>query len=296
MGRPSALKCWLEAMRLRTLPVSVAGVAYAAGLSVASHHVCVAALVLCGVFAVLAQVASNFANEYYDYRDGLDKAGRVGPRRGVAEGDISPRAMLTATFLTLGVACGVGCTLVWLYGAWWMYAAGIVTAVAVTAYSAGPFPLSRHGLGEAAVVCFFGVVPVCLTYILNGGEWGWWLLAASIGIGLMGANVLIVNNYRDREDDLAAGKKTLAVRLGLQTMGSLYMANGFMAVLLTMPTWMELSRLGWIPPCVYLLIHMGLYHQLTTRKGRELNPLLGKTSMLMLAYALTYLTFSIIRQ
>ena len=104
------VKVWIEAMRLRTLPVSIAGVL--AGLAMAimlptekTLSLCTA--VLCVVFAVLAQVASNFANEYYDYVGGLDRRGREGPRRGVTEGDISPRAMLLATWGTLAAACFV---------------------------------------------------------------------------------------------------------------------------------------------------------------------------------------------
>ena len=94
------IKCWIEAMRLRTLPVSVAGVITAIGY--ARLHDCFrwTPAILCLAFAVLAQIASNFANEYYDFKGGLDRPGREGPRRGVTEGDITPRAMLAATYLT----------------------------------------------------------------------------------------------------------------------------------------------------------------------------------------------------
>ncbi|MDE6391072.1 MAG: 1,4-dihydroxy-2-naphthoate octaprenyltransferase [Duncaniella sp.] len=296
MAARSKTACWIEAMRLRTLPVSIAGVAFAAGLAVAGHTVSVPVIVLCTLFALLAQIASNFANEYYDYRDGLDKAGREGPRRGVTEGDISPRAMKAATFLTLALAGAVGVFTVAMWGELWMYLAGLAIGLGAMAYSTGPWPLSRHGLGELAVVCFFGVAPVCLTYLLCGGTWGWWLLSASVGVGLLGANVLIVNNYRDREEDKAVGKRTLAVILGQQSAGSLYVASGFLAVLLTMPAWMAVMRYGWIAPCCYLVLHLTLYHQLVTRKGRALNVVLGKTAMLMLVFSLTFLTLSITGQ
>lgn len=275
-------------MRLRTLPVSLAGVIYAGALGALAWHFSFVPWAMCMLFALLAQIASNFANEYYDFKAGLDKAGRVGPRRGVTEGDISPMAMKTATYATLALACVVGVVLVTLYGEWWMYAAGIVTALGVVAYSSGPYPLSHHGLGEMAVVIFFGVVPVCLTYMLMGGQFGWWLLAMSVGIGLMGANVLIVNNYRDRDDDKAVGKLTLAVRFGLRAMSSLYLSNGFMAVILTMPAWLAASRWGWIPACVYLVLHFILYTLLVRRHGSSLNPLLGMTAVLMLFYTLLF--------
>ncbi len=222
--------CWIEAMRLRTLPVSLAGVIYAGALGVLSWRFDVIPWGMCVAFALLAQVASNFANEYYDFKAGLDKAGRVGPRRGVTEGDITPEAMKYATFGTLGVACLIGVALVAMYGQWWMYVAGVATALGVIAYSAGPYPLSRHGLGEVAVVFFFGIVPVVLTYMLMGGPFGWWLLAAAVGMGLMGANVLVVNNYRDMDDDRAVGKRTLAVVIGRR--------GGCRASILQMVSWL----------------------------------------------------------
>lgn len=284
----SKFKAWVEAMRLRTLPVSLAGVIYAGALGALAWRFSIAPWALCMLFALLAQIASNFANEYYDFKAGFDKVGRVGPRRGVTEGDLTPQAMKRATYATLALACVTGVVLVALYGQWWMYIAGIVTALGVVAYSSGPYPLSHHGLGEVAVVVFFGIVPVCLTFMLMGGEFGWWLFAMSVGIGLMGANVLVVNNYRDMEDDKAVGKRTLAVRLGLRGMSSLYLANGFMAVILTMPAWLAASRMGWVWPCGYLVLHFLLYTRLVRRHGAALNPLLGMTAMLLLLYTLAF--------
>lgn len=288
MGR-SKLKCWIEAMRLRTLPVSLAGVIYAVGLGITTWRFRLVPAILCLLFALLAQIASNFANEYYDFKRGFDRVGRDGPRRGVTEGDITPSAMKVATFATLAVACAVGCVLVALFGEWWMYAVGVLTALGVMAYSTGPYPLSHHGLGEVAVVFFFGIIPVCLTYMLMGGPWGWWLLAASVGMGLMGANVLIVNNYRDIDDDRAVGKQTLAVRLGRRSMGAIYYANGILAVILTLPAWLASSVLWWLVPAIYLVGHTALWLRLTRLSGPALNPMLGMTAVLMLIYAVGFL-------
>lgn len=275
-------------MRLRTLPVSLAGVIYAGALGVLSLRFDIVPWGMCMAFALLAQVASNFANEYYDFAAGLDKAGRDGPRRGVTEGDITPQAMKHAAFGTLGVACLIGIALVALYGEWWMYLAGVVTSLGVMAYSTGPYPLSHHGLGEVAVVFFFGIVPVTLTYMLMGGPFAWWLLASSVGIGMMGANVIIVNNYRDMEDDRAVGKRTLAVRIGRRGMSSLYLANGFMAVILTLPEWVAAARMGCLLPCLYLVLHVVLYIRLVRGRGKALNPLLGMTACLMMLYAILF--------
>lgn len=278
------IKSWIEAMRLRTLPVSLAGVIFAIGITLKDGAFSAAPALMCLAFALLAQIASNFANEYYDYRDGLDRPGREGPRRGVTEGDITPRAMLAATFLTLAAACVTGVLLVMQYGVWWMYPVGVATALGVIAYSAGPFPLSRIGLGEVAVVVFFGIIPVTLTCRLMEPEITGAIVASSVGVGLMGANVLIVNNYRDRDDDLAVGKKTLAVRFGRPAMATLYLVNGLLAVVLTFGQWLCLPTGTWIVPFIYIVIHILLYFRLKAKSGRELNSQLGMTAMAMLFY------------
>ena len=281
----SKLGCWIEAMRLRTLPVSVAGVIAGTAYAVADESFRWLPALLCLLFAVTAQIASNFANEYYDFKAGLDKAGRDGPRRGVTEGDITPRAMKTATFATLGLACVIGCSLI-AFGGWWLIIVGLLIAVGVLAYSTGPYPLSHHGLGEIAVTFFFGIIPVNFTYWLQAGHWSLWAALASISLGLMGANVLIVNNYRDRDDDAAVGKRTLAVRFGRSMMLSLYITNGLLAVLLMLPTWGMMPVWSWAVPLLYVVAHCSIARMLATRKGPALNPCLGMTAVLMLAYSL----------
>ena len=287
------IRCWVEAMRLRTLPVSVAGVVAACGYAVAAGCFSAAPAVLCAVFAVLAQIASNFANEYYDYTAGLDRAGREGPRRGVTEGDITPRDMLRATYATLGLACMTGLSLV-AWGGWWLVIAGVFIAIGALAYSTGPYPLARNGWGEAAVVLFFGVVPVCLTYYVQSGGVTLDVVLGSVAVGLMGANVLIVNNYRDCDDDRAVGKRTLAVRCGRHTVRALYLVDGIAAVALTIPVWRTMPMAARIVPLAYLLAHASLWLALGRREGRAINPLLGMTAMLMLAYALGFLICAIV--
>lgn len=279
------LKAWIEAMRLRTLPVSVAGVISATALALmAGGFHCVQATI-CLVFAVLAQVASNFANEYYDYKGGLDKPGREGPRRGVTEGDITPGAMKRATYATLALACACGLSLVY-WGGLWLIVVGIGIALGVFAYSAGPYPLSHHGLGEVAVTLFFGVVPVNLTYYLQAGNFTLPVFLASVSLGLMGANVLIINNYRDADDDASVGKLTLAVKWGRRAVRALYLVNGYAAVALMWSVWGSLTAAWLAVPGGYLLIHTCLWITMYHRRGRRLNPMLGATAMLMLAYSL----------
>lgn len=283
----SALACWIEAMRLRTLPVSVSGVVLAIGIALAEGRFSAIPAVLCFVFAVLAQIASNFANEYYDYRDGLDAPGREGPRRGVTEGDLSPEAMLRATYLTLGVACCVGLGLV-AYGGWWLVIAGLIIAVGAIAYSAGPFPLSRHGLGEVAVIAFFGVIPVTLTCYVQSLEITRVYIVSGLTAGLMGANVLIINNYRDADDDMSVGKRTLAVVFGRKIIRFFYLLNGLTAVALMMPQWLSLPGWAMVVPVVYLAGLLAVWLQMPHRIGHALTPMLAATSMLMLLYCSGY--------
>ena len=238
--RPSSVKAWIEAMRLRTLPVSLAGVVAALGYALMFNTPDWGIFVLCLLFALLAQISSNFANEYFDYKDGLDRVGRDGPRRGVTEGDITPRAMRNAAFGTLAAACFIGLTFV-IRGGWPMLVYGVLIALGAMAYSAGPFPLSRHCLGEVAVIAFFGLAPVMLTFYLMAGYVDTYVVAGSIAIGLMGANVLLVNNIRDINDDRSVGKHTLVTVIGRRAGSFLYLANGWIAVWLTGSAWMYLG-------------------------------------------------------
>lgn len=287
------IKCWIEAMRLRTLPVSLAGVIMAWGFCALYDNFNLIPAILCLLFALLAQIASNFANEYYDFKSGLDRKGREGPRRGVTEGDITPQAMKFATFGTLALACVIGCSLIY-YGGWWLLPIGIFIALGVMAYSTGPYPLSHHGLGEVAVLFFFGIIPVTLTYYVQSLQWSLDVLLASISIGLMGANVLIVNNYRDHDDDKEVGKRTLAVIFGRRAVSNLYLFNGYIAIALMIMTWWELPIWSWVAPILYLVAHTAIWLQLSIRTGARLNPLLGMTAMAMAAYSLAFATIAAI--
>ena len=160
----------MECFRLRTLPVSMSGVIIAIGIAKWMGHFKWVPALLCLVFALLAQIVSNTANEYFDYLKGTDKPGRVGPRRGVTEGDIKPSTLRNVTLGLMALAGIVGCGLI-PYGGWWLLPIGIVIGLAALAYSTGPYPLSYHGLGELTVFIFFGLVPVNLTYFVQALRW-----------------------------------------------------------------------------------------------------------------------------
>ena len=278
------IKIWIECARLRTLPVSVAGVILASGIAVLYHRFEWLPALLCFAFAVLAQVVSNFANEYYDFRRGTDKKGRVGPRRGVTEGDITPGLLLRVTIGTLAVACAVGCGLI-PFGGWWLIPVGILIAVFAFAYSAGPYPLSYHGLGDVAVLVFFGLVPVNLTFYLQAGYFAPLIILASVTIGLMGVNVLLVNNYRDADDDREAHKRTTVVIFGRKVASAAYLINGYVGISLLAPLWFAAPLWVLAVPALYLVLHTVTWNRLTHSDGAALNPLLGATARNMLIFA-----------
>lgn len=287
----SKIKIWIECMRLRTLPVSLSGVVIATALAWWTNRFAAVPALLCLLFALLAQIASNFANEYYDFKKGTDKVGRVGPRRGVTEGDIKPRTLLIVTFATLAVAGVVGCCLI-PYGGWWLLPVGIFIALGALAYSTGPYPLSYHGLGELAVFFFFGVIPVTLTYYVQALRIEPLVILASMATGFLGVNVLLVNNYRDLDDDREAGKRTSVVIFGRQPAAAAYLINGYVAMCLLTPLWILAALAPTVPvwvlvaPVVYLVLHTVTWHRLTTRDGAALNPLLGATARNMLIFTL----------
>jgi 1,4-dihydroxy-2-naphthoate octaprenyltransferase len=177
------------------------------------HAFDAAAAGLCLVFALLVQVGTNFANDYYDFVHGADTAARVGPRRAVASGLVPPAVMHRAMACVFAAAFTIGLGLIH-WGGPWMLAIGIASILCGLAYTGGPWPLGYHGLGDAFVFVFFGLVAVTTTYFVQAGRVSGHAVLAAVPIGLLAANILLVNNYRDAETDSAANKRTLVVRFG----------------------------------------------------------------------------------
>ena len=171
---------------------------------------------------------------------------------------------------------------------------GIVIALAALAYSAGPYPLSYHGLGELMVFIFFGLVPVNLTYYVMALRFDPLVVLFSIAIGLMGVNVLLVNNYRDVEDDRAAGKKTQTVMRGRPLTSFAYLLNGYIAIAILSAFWFMIAFVMVLPlwtlliPLLYLVMHTATWNKLRHRDGAALNPLLGGTARNMLIFTILF--------
>jgi len=210
---PSRLRAWVMAARPRTLPAAAAPVVLATGLAFgeSSHRFLPALAALLG--ALLIQVGTNLANDYYDHRRGGDTPDRIGPVRVTQAGIIPPETVRNATYLVLGVALIVGIYLVWI-GGLPILVIGLASLICAVAYTGGPFPLAYHGLGDLFVFIFFGLVAVGGTFWVQALSFGPDVLLAGAGMGAMNTAILVVNNLRDLETDARAGKRTLAVRLG----------------------------------------------------------------------------------
>lgn len=219
-----ALQIWWTAIRPRTLSIAVAPVILGTSLAWADgnvrHWPILLATLVC---ALLIQIGTNLHNDVVDFERGTDRADRVGPLRVTAAGWVSTHAMHRATFVSYGLAVAIGCYLV-VQGGWPIFLAGVASVLAGWAYSGGPRPVSHTPLGEVFVLIFFGLVAVAGSHWLQSGvpSLDAWLCGAVLG--LPAAAVLLVNNYRDLEDDVRSGRRTLAAHIGRAHSRSLYFA------------------------------------------------------------------------
>ena len=245
-----------------------------------------AAAVLCLGFALLIQIGTNFANDYYDFVKGADTAARVGPRRAVAAGLIAATTMRTAMWTMFAAAfiCGLG-LIAW--GGPWLLVIGVASILCGIAYTGGPWPLGYHGLGDVFVFLFFGLVAVGATYFVQTGNVSNDALLLAVPIGLLAANILVVNNYRDVETDAAAGKRTLAVRFGRRAARVQHALS--LLIAWVVPVWMAVrERSAWLllPLILAPLAWRHVRRLRTSTAPQALIALLGDTGKLLAMYAL----------
>ncbi len=210
-----SLKPWILAARPKTLPAAIAPVIVATAL--AQHHDTLQAnaALWCLCFALLIQIATNYANDYFDFQKGTDNANRKGPARAVAQGWVSPRAMMFATIGVLLLALVAGLQLV-QFGGIHLIVVGMLSMLFAVWYTGGPFPLAYLGLGDLFVLIFFGWVAVMYSYFVQAGDHHWHAFHLGTAVGCLSVNLLLVNNYRDYDNDRASGKHTTVVRFGLR--------------------------------------------------------------------------------
>ncbi|HTV12683.1 MAG TPA: 1,4-dihydroxy-2-naphthoate polyprenyltransferase [Acidimicrobiales bacterium] len=224
---------WLLGARPRTLPASVVPVLVGTGAAGAYGEAVWWRAVLAGVVAVAMQVGVNYANDYSDGVRGSDRV-RVGPVRLVASGLASPSAVRRAALAAFAVAGSAGLALAAVAG-WWLIALGFACVVAAWAYTGGPKPYGYVGLGEVSVFIFFGLVATTGTAYVQTGRLTVLEVLAALPVGLLAVGLLVVNNLRDIPGDTAAGKRTLAVRIGPRATRALYLACITGAIVLVLP-------------------------------------------------------------
>lgn len=285
-AKPSLLQIWISAARPRTLPAAIAPVLVGTALAWHDQSLVWLAALTCLGFALLVQIGTNFANDYYDHIKGADTVARVGPRRAVASGLVAPEVMKSAMMIVFMFAFVIGLSLL-KYGGWPLLVVGVASILCGVAYTGGPYPLGYNGLGDVFVFIFFGLVAVCATFFVQTGYVGTKAIICSMGVGLLASNILVVNNYRDVDTDRAAGKRTLVVRFGKRFARLQFGVSLFVA--LTIPV--HLLRLGFKP---VVLLPLGLaplawrqaQRLATAKTPDELIALLGDTGKLLALYAI----------
>ena len=232
----SSANIWFEAMRPKTLPAAVVPVMLASSLAYADGAFDWRAAAICLAFALLIQIGTNFANDYLDGIKGTDTEARLGPRRAVAAGLIAPRTMRRATILVLAAGFCVGLGLI-SFGGWWLLVVGVASVACAWLYTGGPYPLAYNGLGDVFVVLFFGFVAVGCTYFVQTGTTSPEVVLLGLGCGLLVNNILVVNNYRDLDEDRAARKRTLVVLFGRRFAQMQYYASALLAGAVVLGFW-----------------------------------------------------------
>ncbi|MDX1636485.1 MAG: 1,4-dihydroxy-2-naphthoate polyprenyltransferase [Balneolaceae bacterium] len=208
---------WIKAARPQTLAAAFVPVFIGASLAFKDGTFDLLPSLVALFCAFLIQIGTNFANDYFDHQKGADTTDRIGFERATATGQVSARQMLVATVITMGLALLLGLYLVWHAG-WVILVIGLLSLTCGILYTGGPFPLAYNGLGDIFVFIFFGIVAVMGTYYVNALEWSSDSFWASLPVGALSTNILVVNNLRDVEQDGPAGKNTLGVLLGEQAL------------------------------------------------------------------------------
>jgi 1,4-dihydroxy-2-naphthoate polyprenyltransferase len=284
----SRAQIWIDAARPRTLPAAIAPVLVGSALAWRDGSFSAPAALLCLGFALLVQIGTNFANDYYDFVRGADTAARVGPRRAVAAGLVAPATMKRAMIAVFGTAFLAGLGLL-AWGGPWLLVVGVASIACGIAYTGGPWPLAYLGLGDVFVFIFFGLVAVGGTYFVQAGRITTEAILAGIPLGLLAANILVVNNYRDVESDAAANKRTLVVRFGRAAARAQFGIS--LVIAFAIPALFVWRGYGWRSLLPLALVPLAWTHARRLRESKtpsELIALLGATGKLLALYAVLF--------
>ena len=278
----NSLQAWILAARPKTLAGAITPVMIGCALAFADGKFNWIPASICCLFAGLMQVAANFINDLFDFLKGTDREDRLGPERACAQGWISAAAMKQGIFITVGLACLIGFTLLF-YAGWELILIGALCVLFAFLYTTGPYPLSYKGWGDVLVIVFFGFVPVGGTYYVQALNWTPNVTVASLVCGLIVDTLLVVNNYRDRDADRKSGKKTVVVRFGESFGRYFYLLLGITAAWLCFWFLFNGHLYATLLPQLYLFFHIRTWKKMVQiHSGKKLNSILGETSRNML--------------
>lgn len=280
------LSVWLLAARPKTLPAAASPVLIGSALAIGDAHFALLPTMAALFAALLIQIGTNFANDYFDFAKGTDTTGRLGPTRVTHAGLVTPAQMKKATAIVFGLALLIGLYLVIRCG-WPILVIGLFSILFGVLYTGGPYPLGYNGLGDVFVLIFFGPVAVAGTYFVNTHAWS--LPAILIGLvpSLFSVGILTVNNLRDIDNDRAGGKRTLPVRFGRtfarwEFLICLYAAHAIsVAVCIAEERWLGLVAVVTIVPSVILVRRI-----FRMEDGSAFNNALATTGKLLFLHSL----------
>lgn len=289
MSVPSNLNIWIQAARPQTLAAAFIPVCVGASLALHNGKFDLLPSLVALLCAFLIQIGTNFANDYFDFKKGADTEDRIGFERATAKGHISASAMLKATFITMGLAFILGLYLVWHAG-WVILVLGLLSLICGVLYTGGPLPLGYNGLGDLFVFIFFGIVAVMGTYYVNALEWSEASFWASLAIGALSTNILVVNNLRDIEQDKPAGKNTLGVLFGENLLRWEYLFMLLLALAIPPHFFFQLGyNILIFLPYLSLPLAVSLLYQIWTEKDkRKFNMTLEQTSRFMAIFGILF--------
>lgn len=291
------IKPWISAFRLKTLPLALSNTIISSCLAAADDRFRWSVFGLAALTTVLLQIMSNMANDYGDFVNGKDTTERIGPKRMVQSGEITPKTMLRGIII-IGILCAVSGVSLVLIGTAGMDIfnllifglLGIAAIAAAIKYTVGKNPYGYRGLGDLFVFVFFGLVGVIGTYFLHTQSFHWDLLLPASAIGFLSTGVLNMNNMRDYEADKNAGKKTIVVAMGIKkaALYHLFLVGGavILAVIYTLINYESLWQ--WFFLLSFPLLFLNLKKVFTYKNALELYPELPRLSMASLVFALTF--------
>lgn len=279
------MKHWLLAARPKTLLAGIAPVAVGASLAAMDDGFHALSVIAALAGAMCIQIGTNFANDYFDFKQGADTDERKGPTRAVQAGLIAPRSMLMATFLMFALLAVICIYLVSRAG-WPIVAIGVLSALFGVMYTAGRYALAYLGIADLFVLVFFGPVAVAGTYYVQTLTMKPSIIVAGFATGLLSMALLVVNNLRDIEEDAVARKRTLAVRFGATFVRWEYTICVVAAASIPVVLWLIYG----MPMSVTLATVVIVPGSILIRKVWKtndvaLNPVLGMTAGLLLLYA-----------